>query len=409
MMAKRIVILLLILVLLSGCFGLMILSLLQTTIVSGALAAFNSNQTSNSKPGEWVMEGYNPQRDRASSAPITPPLKLAQEYSIGGQTPLGSPVTVTADLVLVEGDHRLYALTRQGQEQWSIDLPGSFLSPAVAGPVVFVRAEMDQTGYLLAIQANSGEQLWQFEFPKVGSQYGNLGGHVTAPVIVDGLVLVGAGQAFYALEVETGRPFWSYNIDEPITSAAAVAGETILFTDFKQLYALDLQSGRQRWRFQPEDGTVAQLFAPVVDREQVITSSGNTVYALDHQTGRLLWRSQISAEEKLIPAGADGEQVYVKSVQRLYALDRGSGVEVWSYGATNFVSLPAISGDYLYVITRAAGQAQLRALNRQNGQAVWQVEDGQLANAAPVIAGQQVYVRTGDGRVWVYEPAVETR
>lgn len=409
MMAKRILILLLILVLLSGCFSLMILSLLQTMIVSGALAAFNPNQTSNSKPGEWVMEGYNPQRNRAAGASIAPPLNLAQEYSIGGQTPLGSPVTVTADLVLVEGDHRLYALTRQGQQLlWSVDLPGSFLSPAVAGQVVFVRAEMDQTGYVLALQANSGEQLWQFEFPQVGSQYSNIGGHVTSPVIVDNLVLVGAGQAFYALEVETGRPFWSYNTDEPITSAAAVAGETILFTDFKQLYALDLQSGRQRWRFQPENGTAAQLFAPVVDREQIITTSGNTVYALDHQTGRVMWRRQISTE-KLIPAGASGEQVYVKSVTRLYALDRGSGTEIWSYGTTNFVSLPAISENHLYVITRAAGQAQLRALNRQNGQAVWQVEDGQLANAAPVIAGQQLYVRTVDGRVWVYEPAVETR
>jgi len=408
MMTKTISILLLALVLVSGCVSLLTLSLLQITIVSGALAAFNSEQTSSSKPSEWVMEGYNPQRNRASGAPIAPPLHLTQEYSIGGQTPLGSPVTLTADLVLIEGDHRLYALTRQGQEQWSVDLPGSFLSPAVADQVVFVRAEMGQTGYVVALQANSGQPLWQFEFPQVGSQYGNIGGHVTSPVIVDGLVLAGAGQSFYALETKTGRPFWSFNTDEPITSAAAVAGETILFTDFKQLYALDLQSGRQRWRFQPEDGAVTQLFAPVVDREQVITTSGNTVYALDHQTGRLLWRRQTVAEN-LIPAGADGEQVYVKSVKRLYALDRRSGAEVWSYGATNFVSLPVISEDHLYVITRAGGQAQLRALNRQDGREIWQVEDGQLANAAPVIAGHQLYVRTVDGRVLVYEQAVEKR
>jgi len=59
------------------------------------------------------------------------------------------------------------------------------------------------------------------------------------------------------------------------------------------------------------------------------------------------------------------------------------------------------------VISRAKGQAQLWALKQQNGQEVWQVEAGQLANVAPVLAGADLYVRTVDGQVLAYE-AVET-
>jgi outer membrane protein assembly factor BamB len=371
-----------------------------------ALAALETAPDSVSEPGEWVMEGYNPQRNRAAPTQISPPLKLVQELSLGGETPVGSPVVVAGDLLLVEGNHQLYALSQVGAERWAVILPGSFLSPAIAGKTIFVRAETGKTGYLMALRAGSGETLWQFKFPEVGSRYGDMGGHVTSPVVVEGLVLAGAGQAFYALNAETGQTAWVFQMDEPVSSSAAISDETVFFSDFKGLYAVDLKTGIERWRFVPETGTVARLFAPVVSEGYVITTSGETAYALDPQTGHLLWQRSIPPGN-LIPAGVDGEHLYVKATRRLYALDRASGAELWSFQAANFVSLPAITREHLYVITRAGGKAQLRVLDRRNGQEIWQVEEERLSNTSPVIARGGVYVRTVDGWVWVYEPAVE--
>lgn len=396
--------LLLVALLASGCSGQAVTSLINVASAANkALAASEAPHTSVSRSGEWVMEGYSPQRDRATGELVLPPLKMAQAFAIGGETQVGSPVAVAGEVLLVEGNHRLHAwgLDRRG-ERWSVELPGSFVSPAAAGQRIFVRAESGEEGYIIALQAGSGEKLWQYKFPLVGSNYGNIGGHVTSPVVVEGLVLVGASQFFRALDAESGQEVWAFNAGEPITSSAAVAGERVFFTDFKRLHALDLKTGTEQWQFTPETEGVSLLFAPVVSADLVITTSVDTVYALDRRSGQLLWERKL-AEEALIPAGASGEQVYVKAIKRLYALDRTTGAELWSFQATNFVSLPAITQEHVYVVTRAGGGAQLRALSRGDGEASWQIEDGRLSNAAPVVAGGRVYVRTVDGQVLAYE------
>jgi outer membrane protein assembly factor BamB len=138
-----------------------------------------------------------------------------------------------------------------------------------------------------------------------------------------------------------------------------------------------------------------------VIEDQVITTSGNTAYALNRHTGKVLWQRTISSQN-LIPAGAIGNHVYLKGTNRLYAPDRTTGTDIWTFGVTNIVTLPAIAGEQIYIVTRTGGQAQLRALNRSDGQEIWQIVNVRLANAAPVVANGRVYVRTVDGRVLVY-------
>jgi len=353
-----------------------------------------------SRNGEWVMEGYSPQRTRATFDQAAPPLTMKQEFIVGGQTQFGSPVGIAGGLVFVEGHRKLHALTLdQGEELWFFDLPGSFISPAIAGNHVFVRAESGERGYIFALTADAGLKLWQFKFPRVGSAEGNLGGHATSPVIVEGLVLVGASQSFHALNAQTGETVWTFPTDEPITSSASVADGTVFFVDFDNLYAIDLKAGTERWRFTQRG--LAVVFAPVISGDQVITTNQDEVYALNRHTGEVMWHS-IIADERLIPAGAAGNRVYIKSTTHLYALDQTTGAEIWSFQAVDFVSLPAITPDLVYVITRAGGSGQLRALDLLDGKEIWRVDNERLANAAPVVVGHQVYVRTKDGSVLIY-------
>jgi outer membrane protein assembly factor BamB len=357
-------------------------------------------RTSVSRQGEWVMEGYNPQRARATTEIILPPLVEAQEFATGLNTQFGSPAGVAGGLLFMEGDHSLHAFALDsGQELWFFNLPGSYISPAIAGEHVFVRAESGSEGYVVALTVNSGLRLWQFKFPIVGSAYGDFGGHVTSPVVVDDLVLVGASKVFRALDAKKGQEVWTFKTEEPITSSATVADGTVFFTDFNNLYAIDLKTGLERWHF--AQGEAALIFSPVVIDDQIIVTNEDTVQALNRHTGKVLWRKTIAAR-KLIPAGAVGDMVYVKSINHLYALDRISGETLWEFAATDFVSLPAIAGDLIYLITRAKGMGQLRAISLVDGTEVWQADNERLANAAPIVAGHQVYVRTVDGSILIY-------
>jgi len=353
-----------------------------------------------SQYGEWAMEGYSPQRDRATVDDVQPPLKLQRKLSIAGETQQASPVGVAHGLLFVEGQRKLHAIALDsGTEQWYFDLPGSFLSPAISGDRVFVRAESGKTGYVLALAVESGAKLWQFKFPRVGSSYDNFGGHVTSPVVVDGVVLVGASRSLYALDASTGERKWVFGLKGPIASSATVADDTVYFADFTRLYAVDLATGEERWSY--EHGTVTLFFAPVIAGDMVLITSYDTAYALDRRTGAVLWTQTIQ-DENIVPCAAAGEYVYVKSVNRLIALDRTTGAIAWSYEQGDFVSLPAVAGQQIYVVTRAGGTGHLRALRASDGQEIWRSEQIPLANAAPVVAGGSVYVRTVDGSVLVY-------
>jgi outer membrane protein assembly factor BamB len=347
------------------------------------------------------MEGYSPERDRATAEEVKPPLKVRQTFKIDGDTQYGSPVGVARGLLFVEGTRKLHALALDtGKERWHLNLPGFFLSPAVAGNRVFVRVEWRGEGHVWAVDADAGHELWQFKFPRVGSPYGDVGGHVTSPVVAGGLVLVGASRSLYALDAATGEQRWAFDAQAPISSSATAADGSVYIADFEHLYAIDLETGTPSWDFELQ-GAISLFFAPIVIADQVVFGSYETIYALDRQSGDLLW-SQALTEDNIVPSAAAGGHIYVKSVNRLYALDRKTGQVTWSYQATDFVSLPAVAGGQMYVITRAGGKSQLRALRLADGREVWKVESARLANAAPVVAGGRVYVRTVDGRVLAY-------
>jgi outer membrane protein assembly factor BamB len=405
-------------------FGICLLSLLlvlATNKASTALpqmwneyawAANSPSDASVSTGGNWVMEGYNPQRDRATAIEVQPPLVVRREFPIGGDTRYGSPVGVANGRLFAEGAHRLHVLRLDtGQELWSVALPGTFLSPALAGDRLFVRAEMANRGHVLALDAASGRGLWKFELPQVGSSQGKVGGHVTSPLVMAGQVVIGSGRSLYALDAETGEQRWAFQLESALSTAAAAATDTAYVADLEHLYAVDLETGTERWRFDLD--SMSLFFAPVVSGDRVIAAGHDTVYALDRSTGDLLWatavpRGDLDPQESanIVPSAAAGERVYVKSINRLHALDRNTGAEIWAYTGGDFVSLPALTPTHLYAVTRSGGSAHLVAVRLLDGQETWATRNPRLSNAAPVVVGGCVYLRTIDGSVIVYMPSL---
>jgi len=354
-----------------------------------------SNQAS-----EWPMEGQSPQRNRATNGTLQLPLNIQTEYNVQGDAEHASPIVITDGLLFAESDRKLHAVAlASGEEQWEFNLAGSFLSPAAVNGTVYVRSETGADGFVFALAADSGAKLWQYKFAKVGSSYDNVGGHVTSPVVVDGLVLVGAAENVVALDTQDGKELWRFVTEYPVVSSVSVADGLVYFADFTRLYALDLQTGQERWRF--DHGKLALYFAPIIVGDQIALAGADTIYLLNRTTGKQAWSKRFD-DIQIIPAGASAHHLYVKATNQLWALDLAQGNVAWNFSTTNFISLPALTDDQIYIITRADGGSQVRALQQATGQEIWRQEQAGLANAAPVIAGGNVYVRAISGKVLVF-------
>jgi len=360
-----------------------------------------AQSTTNSNPAtEWPMEGQSPERNRATSGTIQLPLRIHNEYTVQGDAEHASPIAIMGGLLFAESNHKLHAVTLEsGQEQWVFNLTGSFLSPAVVNGSVYLRSETGEDGFVFALAADSGAKLWQYKFAKVGSAYDNVGGHVTSPVVVDGMVLVGAAENVVALNAQDGKELWHFVTEYPVVSSVSVADGLVYFADFTRLYAVDLQTGQERWRF--DHGKLALYFAPIIVGDQIALAGEDTIYLLNRSSGKQTWFKRFD-DMQIIPAGASAHHLYVKATNQLWALDLAQGQVAWNFSTTNFISLPAITDDQIYIITRADGGSQVRALQQASGKEIWRQEQAGLANAAPVIAGGNVYVRAMNGNVLVF-------
>ncbi len=364
---------------------------------SSVPAAAVPNLASISGPADWPMEGHNPGRTRSIEAGLALPFTQEREVKVAGDNGDGSPLTIAQGTILVESSHLLRAFDlSSGAERWSLKLDGIYVSPAVAGNTVFVRSEADNKGQLLALDIASGKQRWTFRPKRLSSaSNGYFGGHLTSPVVVGGTVFVGAGKEVYALDAATGAMRWTFAAQDYVSSSATVSGDRIYISDFGHLYAIDQQTGALVWNF-PTERSI--YFAPVVAAQTVLVTNGDTVVALDATSGKPRWNLNIPGEE-LIPGAVQGSRAFVKSTSNLYTLDLATGKQLWRAQDVNFISLPVVAGDQVYVVSGMGANTAVAALDAITGRDVWRRSVAALAEAAPVIAGQALYVRTTDGRV----------
>ena len=350
----------------------------------------------------WLMEGGNPQRLRTSGDGLAPPLVREREIDIEEAGLFASPPSIGPEHLYVDMEGGLDAVVAaDGSRAWRIRLKGFYLSPVVDGDRVYVRAEAGNQGALIALDAGNGDLLWQFDFPEVGSDAENMGGHVTAPLPADNSLLVASGRNLHAVDRHTGAEVWRARLAEPVTSSAALGDSLAYVADFFNVYAFDTESGTEVWRHAGEQ--VAQFFAPVVVDGRVHVSFQGSFLALDGQTGAVVWTAD-PAVAPVIPAGGHGDRVYSKSGHRLRAHDPATGDVLWTYETLNFVSLPAISNGHLYVVIRFGEGSHLVALDAGDGTEVWRSARMDLARTAPVVALGRVWVRSGQGGIVSFLP-----
>jgi outer membrane protein assembly factor BamB len=156
------------------------------------------------------------------------------------------------------GGTYLYALdSTTGEEKWKFHAneDGIVTSPAVVDDVVYVTT---WAGGLYALDARTGQVKWQYN-PRFGL--------ITSPAVAYDTVYITDGGDLHAVNNSTGQQKWRYHTDGSLSTSPVIAGRTVYFLSTRAkdtipfitkpisegfLYAVDAQTGRDKWKFEVE-------------------------------------------------------------------------------------------------------------------------------------------------------------
>jgi eukaryotic-like serine/threonine-protein kinase len=222
---------------------------------------------------------------------------------------------------------------------------------------------------LLALNAETGALLWQFET-----------GHSVwgSPSYKDGrLFVTSLDRTVYALEAETGEELWQKTLGGAIASQAVVNNGLVYVSSFARgVHALSVETGEEQWLALADDWVWG---APVLDNGILyFASAQGDVHAVDAQTGAELWRQEILGAIQTTPV-VHGDLLYIASERRgddggglLTALSlTENGRQVWQNNTPEpLYTTPIVVGDSV-VVALQSDNTLLMGFNLETGVQQW--------------------------------------
>jgi len=236
---------------------------------------------------DWLQAGYNAQRigstpdqpSRFVPGRMTwdPPIRHKWQYQAPEDSIRSTVQVITyGDKVFVgylSGTMR--ALTKaEGTVAWEFKADSPIFCSAAVEPAgdgrparLFFSTTM---GSVYALEPDTGRQLWQFN---IGQRFG---GFQASPLLAEGTVFLGAKKGtMYALDQAAGAVVWSVEVGGPIYQSAAY-GDGRVYVGVEQeymLYAFDARTGAVRWK-SPVWGRAMREHYPIVHAGRVIVKTG---------------------------------------------------------------------------------------------------------------------------------------
>ena len=351
----------------------------------------------------WPMYGLNAQRTRdAVEFEHEPPFR--EVWVKSAQSLIEFPPVVAYGRLYVSNIHGDFrAIDKEtGKVDW-IKRFGfiTAASPAVGDGVVYQpllnRPGTDRktaTGYMVALNAETGREIWRFKAGAVES----------SPLLHEGTLYFGTfDRRLYAVDAESGRKLWSFETGDAVKGAPAFWRGTVYTGAYDgKVYALDAESGKLRWSSEGQGGLAGagNFYAgPGIAYGRVyIGNTDGKVYAFGASSGDLIW-SRSTGDWVYSSAAVSDRTVYVGSYDhRLYALDAATGDVKWSFEAGGAVSgAPTVMQGVVYFSTL---KGRTFGLDAGSGEVVWRFDDGEYT---PLVADEdRVYV-VGRSKIYALE------
>jgi len=313
----------------------------------------------------------------------------------------------------------------------SEELGGQQSSPVVVDGVLFIGGT---DGFVNAIDAESGQEIWRFETDGVMA---------SSPTVAFGKVFFGeaynAKGTYYALDIETGKPVWTSAAYGNVWVNATFDDNNIYFGNMDgYFFAVNPNNGETLWKYNTAKDTPLENPAnnqkhkhgyppgvycnPVYKNGVVFTGSWAGYYlAIDAISGKLYWRT------KTKPEGEDGglpdssapvwykNHLYVqKEGWKIAAINIESGLIDWEWSAplgylqngTVTAFNHKIFGSIVRGVTKLPYDASIIAFNdvENGGEELWRYEGGGGLTAAVASKGKVVFGSSGDVFVTCLDP-----
>lgn len=286
-----------------------------------------------------------------------------------------------------------------GRMVWSakVDAIGFPLRPASQGGVYTVAGG---DGVVLALQADSGRELWR----------ANVGAPIVAGVGSDGRFTSVVTRDNQVVVLEAGAVKWRQRVPSRVASAPLVAGERVFVMSVDRVvHAFDALDGRLLWRLQrPGDAlTLSQAGVVSAFRDTLLVGQGPRLAGVDPLRGSVRWEVPVASPrgtneverlaDLLGPPVRVGNQVCMRAFQSAVGcVDAERGALVWT---RNTGGLEAVGGD-ANVIVGADATDRITAWRAATGDILWTSERflyRQLAGFA--VAGPVVVFGDQEGQV----------
>lgn len=282
--------------------------------------------------------------------------------------------------------------------------------PLVADDLVVVA---DDGGFLTALDEATGAERWSRQLP---------GALLATPVILEGLVVAADEDgAIGAFALADGSPRWEADAGGPVSASLSIAdGGVLISTENGGLVLLEPATGAERWRV-AVDGPIVR--GPAVAGGVIFVGTENgSLLAVDAATQRTIWaRDDLGPNRAGTPAVVDG-RVYVglglegdPDPGTIHVLDARTGADVWSFaiGSVEQVHVGAVGDGRVFGVST---DATVIALAAADGRVLWTIETGSPNGALAGLAGDSLFVSSGDGSIrsidvadgsvrWTYEVA----
>lgn len=348
----------------------------------------------------WPTYGYDDARTRfAPDFDLRPPFRPLWKIRAGSLLEF-PPVLAYGRLYFGTNNGRFLAVDAEtGEADWEKDFGRcTAASPAVGDGVVYQplmdpspcrEHKQDAPGFLVALDAETGRELWRFRAGVIES----------SPLLVDGVLYFGSwDKKMYALDAETKRVLWTVGTGDKIKGGPAYANGTIFFGSYDdKVYAVDARTGKTRWSASGNGNFYA---TPALAYGRVfVGSTDGRVYAFGAKSGNLLWATATDGYV-YSSAGVWRRAVYAGSYDgRFYAFDAGTGDVRWSFDAGGPISgAPTVLAGVVYFSTLERRTVGLDAVR---GKKLWEFPDGKYT---PVVADDERLYVVGYKRIYGLTP-----
>ena len=315
------------------------------------------------------------------------------------------------------------ALTRQ----WQVEVGEGYASPVVAGDRVFVHTRRGDDEVVSALDATTGDVVWQAAYPApyelhpAAVQHGL--GPKSTPAISDGkLFTFGISGILSGFDLATGQLLWRR--DAPAAGpyygtamSPVVEGDLLIAHvgghDHGALTAFDTASGEERWSWSGDGPSYA---SPVVSElggvRQVVTYTQSYLVGIAVASGELLWQVPFTTRsvQNTVTPIVEGDIVISSGLAKgLSALrveradDAWTTHTIWENRSVSFyMSSPVIAGGAIYGLSdRNSGQYV--CVDVASGDTLWMSEGRQAANAAVVRAGDVLLLLNNAAELFILE------